>query len=829
MSDLLKSIDNAQIEAGKDKVVYKIDGWCVFQDRRPYSIQVRGDKTEIISCRQEKVIRKDVSEVLNDPSLSENAGFTLYVSDIDRIIKKYSEINVFVVSSQGEEEIFSADTQKIKKEYADTIFYNIDEIQMQKEKIVVRGWAVDPERGEQIWAEQEDHTKQPCEIRRSVRPDVNQMLHLTNQDYEAGFEITIDREKVRGKYLFLCIDNGYVKKSISVDLKKVEFENSRRGRLLKALEKEKFQQNKEYIQKHGWRAFARYLEAQMNPQYGDYNLWLKQHSASAYMLKRQRQHKFSYAPKIGVVIPLYNTPLNYLKEILESLLNQSYGNLEVCLADGSSEDSVEKFIRRKYGKNPRIRYQRLKKNMGISENTNAAIEMASGEYIMLSDHDDVVTRDALFEIVKALNKDRDADIVYTDEDKVTMDGKDYFDPNFKPDYNVDLLRSSNYICHIFVVKRSLLKEAGTFRKEYDGAQDFDLILRCCEKAKKIIHIPKILYHWRSHPNSTAGKPESKMYAFEAGRKALEAHYERLGIPASVELTSLFGRYRTVYQVTGHPKVSIIIPNKDHVEDLDKCLRSIWEKTSYDNYEIIIVENNSEEKDTFAYYEMIRNIKENVRILTWKKEFNYAAINNYAVSYAQGEFLLFLNNDVEIITERWIEEMLGYCQRDDVGIVGAKLYYPDDTVQHAGVIIGMGGVAGHIFCGSGRGEYGYCAKLVSAQDYSAVTAACMMTPKWLFQKVGGFDEGFQVAFNDIDYCMKVRREEKLVVFTPYAELYHYESKSRGKEETAAQLKRFAGEVHRFEEKWPEILKKGDPYYNPNLTLKKGDCSLRTMDE
>lgn len=829
MSDLLKSIDNAQIGAGKDKVVYRIDGWCVFQDRRPYSIQVRGDKTEVISCRQETVNRKDVGEVLNDPSVSENAGFTLYISNLEDVIKKYREIDVFVISSQGEEEIFSVDVQKIKQEYADTIFYNIDEIQMQKGKIVIRGWAIDPQRGERIWVEQENHTKQTCEIKRMVRPDVNQMFHPANPDYKTGFRITIDREKVKGKSLFLCIDNEYVKKTISVDLKKVEFESSRRGRLLKAIEKDKFQQNKEYIQKYGWKAFMNYLEVQMNPQYGDYNLWLKQHSASSYVLKRQRQHKFSYSPKISVVIPLYNTPLKYLKEILESLLNQSYGNLEVCLADGSSEDNVEKFIKRRYGRNPKIRYQRLKKNLGISENTNAAIEMASGEYIMLSDHDDVVTRDALFEIVKAINKNRDADIVYTDEDKVTMDGKDYFEPSFKPDYNLDLLRSSNYICHIFVVKRSLLEKAGTFRKEYDGAQDFDLILRCCEKAKKIVHIPKILYHWRSHPNSTAEKPESKMYAFEAGRRALEAHYERSGIKASVELTSLFGRYKTVYQVTGHPKVSIIIPNKDHIEDLDKCLKSIWEKTTYDNYEIIIVENNSEEKDTFAYYEMIQSIKDNVRVLTWKKGFNYAAINNYAVSYAQGEFLLFLNNDVEIITERWIEEMLGYCQREDVGIVGAKLYYPDDTVQHAGVIIGMGGVAGHIFCGAGRGEYGYCAKLVSAQDYSAVTAACMMTTKQLFEKVEGFDEGFQVAFNDIDYCMKVRKEGKLVVFTPYAELYHYESKSRGKEETAAQLKRFTGEVRRFEKKWPEILEKGDPYYNKNLTLKKGDCSLRGVNE
>ena len=828
MSDLLKNIDKAQIEMGKEKE-YKIEGWCVFKDRRPYSIQVRGDKNTEIPCRLEKVCREDVGKALRDPSVSDVSGFAVYISNLEEIIKQYKEIGLFAAFSQGEEEIYSVEVQKIKKEYGNTIFYNLDEILVQKKKGSIRGWAFDPERGETIWVEKENHEKLDCEIRRMVRPDVNQKFQLENRDYESGFLITIDREKNQERRILICIDNKYVKKRIPVDLKKAEFDSSRQGRLLNALGREKFGQNREYIKKYGWKAFYNYLEVQMNPQYGDYNLWFKQHSATKPVLKRQRKHQFSYRPKISVVIPLYNTPLKYLREIQESLLDQSYENLEICLADGSSEENVGKYITKKYGKEPRVIYKKLKRNKGISENTNAAIDMASGEFIMLSDHDDVVTKDALFEIVKAINKNKDADIIYTDEDKVTMDGKDYFDPSFKPDYNIDFLRSSNYICHIFVVKRELLAAAGRFDPKYDGAQDFDLILRCCEKAKKIVHIPKILYHWRSHPNSTAGKPESKMYAFEAGRKALEAHYQRLGIQAKVELTPLFGRYRTIYTVTGRPKVSIIIPNKDHVEDLDKCLKSIWEKTTYDNYEIIVVENNSEEKETFAYYEMLHNLKENIKVITWKKEFNYAAINNYAVSYSQGEYLLFLNNDVEIITEGWIEEMLGYCQREDVGIVGAKLFYPDDTVQHAGVIIGLGGVAGHIFCGAGREEYGYCAKLVSAQDYSAVTAACMMTKKALFQKVKGFDEKFQVAFNDIDYCMKVRKEEKLVVFTPYAQLYHYESKSRGKEETAAQMERFAGEVHRFEKKWLEILKKGDPYYNKNLTLKKGDCSLRTADE
>ena len=485
---------------------------------------------------------------------------------------------------------------------------------------------------------------------------------------------------------------------------------------------------------------------------------------------------------------------------------------------------IGEFLRKKYKKEIRISYKKLKENRGISENTNAAIKFAMGDYIMLCDHDDVLAPDALFHIVKAITEKK-ADVIYTDEDKISMDGKHYFEPNFKPDFNLFRLRENNYICHIFAVKREILDQVGTFRSEYDGAQDFDLILRCCEKAEKIVHIPRVLYHWRSHMNSTAANPESKRYAFEAGKRAIEAHYERMGIRAQVELTDRPGWYRSHVEITGDPLISIIIPNKDHIEDLELCISSIEEKSTWKNYEILVVENNSEDKKTFAYYEELKHRYENVRILVWKKEFNYSAINNFAVRESRGEYLLFLNNDVEIITPSWMEEMLQICQQDGVGMTGAKLYYPDDTVQHAGVVLGLGGIAGHIMCKARREDIGYMGRMVSVQEISAVTAACMLVKTSVFKEAGGFDEELRVAFNDIDLCMQVRHMGQKIVFTPYAELYHYESKSRGLEDTPEKQLRFSKEVKCFRRKWERELLKGDPYYSPNLSLKEGDCSLR----
>ena len=435
-----------------------------------------------------------------------------------------------------------------------------------------------------------------------------------------------------------------------------------------------------------------------------------------------------------------------------------------------------------------------------------------------------MTPDAFYEFVKLINQHENVEAIYSDEDKISMDGKKYFQPHFKPDFNEDLLNTNNYICHLFMVSRELLEKVGCLNSEFDGSQDYDFILRCSEQAENIYHIPKILYHWRAHKGSTAENPESKMYAFDAGRRAVEAHYKRIGIEAEVTQPECYGIYRSQYAVIGNPKVSIIIPNKDHIDDLEKCINSIINKERYENYEIIIVENNSKDPETFAYYKKLEEQEKKTRVIYWDKEFNYSAINNFGVNHADGDYILFLNNDAEFVTNTCIEEMLGYCQRDDVGVVGARLYYPDDTIQHAGVIIGLGGTAGHIFLYTPRGQIGYFAGVICAQDYSAVTAACMMTKKSIFEQIGGFDEKLAVAYNDVDYCLKVREKGKLVVYNPYAELYHYESKSRKKEDTRNKRNRLEKEEEIFQKRWSKYYETGDPYYNCNFSKDKFDCSL-----
>lgn len=557
-----------------------------------------------------------------------------------------------------------------------------------------------------------------------------------------------------------------------------------------------------------------------------YKAWLKRHSPSAGVLKLQRERKFAFSPKISIVVPLYKTPEIYLTEMIESVRNQSYSNWELCLSDGSGEDSPIAHILKKYeAMDERIKVVYNKEQLRISENTNEALKVCTGDYIAFADHDDLLAPNALYECVYLLNKEPSTEIIYTDEDKIDMNGKEHFMPHFKSDFNIDMLCSTNYICHLFVVKRDVYEKAGMLNPEFDGAQDYDFVLRCVEKSEKIRHIPRILYHWRAHKNSTAENPESKNYAFVAGKRAIQAHYDRMGIPAEVEETQYKGIYRSKYRLTDTPLISVIIPNKDHISDLEKCIRSLEEKNSYRNLEIIVVENNSEEEETFAYYKELEQRNPKVKVLFWEeKAFNYPAINNFGAEHASGDYLLFLNNDTEVVNEDCIEELLGYCQRSDVGAVGARLYYDDGTIQHAGVIVGLGGIAGHPFSKAVHEDPGYFGRIIMAQDYSAVTAACMLVKKSVFQQAGGFDEGYAVAFNDVDLCLRIRKAGYLIVYNPYAEMNHYESKSRGYEDTEEKVKRFNSEISLFEKRWKKFLEHGDPYYNPNLTLDDGNFGL-----
>lgn len=584
-----------------------------------------------------------------------------------------------------------------------------------------------------------------------------------------------------------------------------------------------------YLKKNGLRATVYRVLKGAGPMPVDKRKLKK--IAEAYYISAQRREQeentqFSKNIKFSVLVPLYNTPEKFLKEMIESVQAQTYKNWELCLADGSDrEHSFVGEICKKYADgDKRIKYEKLEKNLGISENTNACIRMATGKYIALFDHDDLLHPSALYEVMRAICE-HGADFIYTDENTFSEEPHDAYNPHFKPDFSPDTLRSYNYICHLSVFSRELLDSVGYFRSEYDGSQDYDLILRLTEKAKKVFHIRKILYYWRAHKNSVAQDVGAKPYTVTAAKKALAAHLERCGFKGEVLDSSVPTTYHIKYEIDGNPLISVIIPNKDHTDDLDICLKSLYEKSSYKNFEVIIVENNSTEKETFEYYEKIKQRYENLKVVIWTGIFNYSAINNFGVNYAKGEYILLLNNDVEIINGNCLEEMLMFAQRKDVGAVGAKLYYSDDTVQHAGVILGLGGTAGHAHKHFGRSHPGYMARASIAQNLTACTAACLMMRRDVFDEVGGLDESFEVAFNDVDLCMKIREKGYLVVFTPYAELYHYESKSRGNDSTPEKLERFRGEIDRFKEKWQKQLDDGDPYYNPNLTLTRDDFSLK----
>lgn len=606
-------------------------------------------------------------------------------------------------------------------------------------------------------------------------------------------------------------------------------------RFLKKLKPYNIQKGLRYLKHFGLKEFLVRLSERMEPEEVPYGPWYEEHRAKPEELERQRKQSLTWenfsggeesACVFSIAVPVFRTPAKFLCEMIESVRSQSFPFWELCLANADPEDrEVAEILERYCREDRRIRVKNLKENKGISENTNAALAMVRGEFVGLLDHDDLLAPDALYEMAARLEKDEGIDVFYTDEDKVTTDLSEHFQPHLKPDFNLDLLRSNNYICHFFVVRREIAERIGGFRPEFNGAQDYDFIFRCTEQAEKIVHIPRILYHWRVHSASTADNPASKMYAYEAGKRAIEGNLERSGVRGVVSLRQDYGFYDVHYPVEGEPLVSILIPNKDQKETLMHCIRSVLETSTWKNLEILIIENNSEREETFACYRELEK-DPRIRILTYPgKTFNYSAINNFGVQQAKGEYLLFLNNDIEVITPDWIEQMLGNCQRPEVGIVGAKLYYPDNTIQHAGIIIGIGGIAGHAFLGLARAKSGYLHKASLQMDYSAVTAACMMMKAEAFRKAGGFEEKLTVAFNDVDLCLRTVEQGWLVVYDPHVEMYHYESKSRGAEDSEEKLRRFQQEIEFMRTRWIRLLKDGDPNYNPNLTLSKWNYSLR----
>ena len=518
-------------------------------------------------------------------------------------------------------------------------------------------------------------------------------------------------------------------------------------------------------------------------EYADYDTWLRIMRVSRQELFAQRKTKFSYAPKFSVVVPLYHTPAKFLKDLVRSMMYQSYANWELCLVNASPEDvHLTSLLENWAMRDKRIRVIRLEKNLGIAQNTNAGIAASTGEFIAFLDHDDFLEPDALFCYADALNKDKTIDVFYSDEDKTDEYAAHYFYPHFKSDFNIDLLHANNYMCHFLAVRKSLVDTVGGLNEKFDGAQDYDFVLRLTENTKKIYHCPRILYHWRCSNQSTAANQGNKMYAIHAGKAALNAHYKRIGWNARAQEGAVDGWYQTKFTLKEEPLVSILIPNKDHTDDLGVCLNSFFERADYQNYEFIIIENNSVLPETFAYYEKIEKEHDNVKVVYWEAGFNYSTINNFGFKFAKGDYIMLLNNDVELITPDIFQSMLGFCMRPEVGIVGAKLLYNDHTVQHAGVLVGAGGLADHVFKGIHEDDPGYMGRAISSQDVSAVTAACLLVKRSVYEEVGGLEDEFQVAFNDVDFCLKVRKAGYLIVYDADVKLFHYESKSRGMEDT-----------------------------------------------
>ena len=581
---------------------------------------------------------------------------------------------------------------------------------------------------------------------------------------------------------------------------------------------------------------AKMIERQARAQHGTASFPELEEAA------RQRLFKFDREVKFSILMPLYNTPEKFLRQAIESVMDQTYEGWELCLADGSDEEHAyvgqvcreymerdKQYLRPSSSLYCRILYKKLPKNEGISGNTNACLSMSSGNYIALFDHDDVLHPSVLYEYMKVICE-KGADYIYCDE--ATFKGNSTIDDmitlHFKPDYAPDNLRANNYICHFSAFARRLLDGTELFRSEFDGSQDHDMILRLTSRAKCVVHVPKLLYYWRSHAGSVASDINAKSYAIDAAKGAVAAHLTAQGFK-NFEITSTKA-FETIfqikYEILGNPKVSIVIPNKDHLEDLTRCISSILERSTYDNYEIVVVENNSVSEEIFAYY---KEIQENpaIRVITYKGGFNYSKINNLGVSRAGGEYVLLLNNDTSVITPDWIEELLMYAQRKDVGAVGAKLYYEDRTIQHAGVVLGLGAhrTAGHSHHRVDHRNLGYMGRLCYAQNVMAVTGACLMMRRTLYEELGGLDERFAVALNDVDLCIRAWKAGRVNVFTPFAELYHYESASRGTDLAGANAERYEKESALFRERWKELLAQGDPYYNPNFSLDRSDFALK----
>ncbi len=697
----------------------------------------------------------------------------------------------------------------------------------EKKIIIIKGWGLDNKNVKEIDIEIEENSNvKAIIIKKKYRGDVNSLFGLSPECC-CGFIIAIKFYEFEGDFNINYLGG--------IDSKKIEYSVSKKVLNPKYYGSPYYpyymlaRKSYNYVKRSNLKNILFKIKNYSKKQQNDYTKWIRLNEKYNTNEVREKISNFNLAPKISILLPVYNVDEKWLRKAIDSVKNQVYPNWELCIADDMSTEEYIKPLLENYEKNDeRIKVVFRSKNGHISEASNSALELATGDFVGLLDHDDELSPYALFEVAQYINKYPKADLIYSDEDKISEKNK-RSNPFFKSDWAPDTLMSINYICHFSVYRKIILENIGGFRKGYEGAQDYDLVLRFTESTNYIYHIPKILYHWRMVQNSTALKPSVKNYAYESGVKAVDSALKRRGIKGTVKHGAFPGIYDIEYKIIDEKKVSIIIPTRDGADDLKLCIESILEKTIYSNYEIIIADNGSEEKETFElfrYYE--ERYPEVINIQRIDIPFNYAKINNLAVDKSKGEILLFLNNDTTVITKGWLKKMVGVVQQDHVGAVGAKLYYPDNSIQHSGVVVGLGGVAGHIHYGFPKEELGYFGKLAMTGNYLAVTGACLMIKKSDFIEIEGFDEEYAVAFNDVDLCVKLYDIGKTNVWMHDVELYHYESKSRGYEETYEQKKRFGKEIDLFQKKWMKYIIK-DPFYNENLSLNKSDFSINLFEK
>lgn len=691
--------------------------------------------------------------------------------------------------------------------------------------LTITGWALDTITKESpTFTINNENQVSAYNIQRILREDVNQ-IYQTEPAIEAGFVVTLEGIKQKNVLPFHFQSSAHV---VTVDFplnKKYPVIPGTEDKVTRLWIKAK--KGFKYMAKNGISHTIQRAKIEKLRKQASYPNWLARNEVLDIEAMTQEIATFHYQPKISIAMPVYNVEEKWLRLCIDSILNQVYTNWELCMADDASTDpNVKKILTEYQQLDERIRVVFREQNGHISEATNSALAIATGEFVALLDNDDELAINAFYEVVKVLNENPELDLIYSDEDKIDMDGN-RSDPAFKPDWSPDLLLGTNYISHLGVYRRSILEEIGGFRKGYEGSQDYDLVLRFTEKTTKerIKHIPKVLYYWRMLPTSTAVDQGSKGYAFEAGLRAVQDALVRRGINGHATHGAANGLYDVYYDIESEKLVSIIIPTKNGYKDVQRCVSSIIEKTTYQNYEIIMADNGSTDPKMHELYaEFEQQLPGRFFVESIDIPFNFSTINNRAAKKAHGEYLLFLNNDTEVITENWLTLMVSFAQQERIGCVGAKLLYPNNTVQHAGVILGLGGVAGHGHYGYPHGDLGYFGRLAINVNYSAVTAACLLMKKADFDAVGGFEEAFTVAFNDVDLCLKVQALGRDNVWLHEAELYHFESQTRGYDDKGKKKKRFEQEKVMMEEKWGPLIE-NDPFYNPNLTRDIPNFSLR----